>query len=240
MPSPLPALPLQYADFAHWQRQWLQGEVLETPAVLLAAAAGRRSCRCWNCPTDRPRPAVQTFQGARQSLLLPTSLTESLKALGQQEGATLFMTLLAAFKLMLQAYTGRDDIVVGTDVANRHRAELEGLMGFFVNLLVLRTDMRGNPTFREFLQRVRQVVLGAYDAPGSAFRAARGSFATGAQCASYPLSAGVVRPPERSGANAGTRGVAGATRRGPQRDSTLRSRALHAGNPAGASRHVEL
>jgi alpha-ketoglutarate-dependent taurine dioxygenase len=161
-PSPLPELPLQYADFAHWQRQWLQGEVLETRlAYWRRQLAGAPAVL--ELPTDRPRSPVQTFRGARQTLRLSSDLTEQLRALGQQEGATLFMTLLAAFNVMLQASTGRDDMIVGTDVANRHHADLEGLIGFFVNILVLRTDMRGNPTFREFLRQVRQVVLSAYD-----------------------------------------------------------------------------
>src|SRR3989337_3930589 len=113
-------------------------------------------------PTDRPRPAVQTFRGAKQSLALPGVLTESLKALSRKEGVTLFMTLLAAFQTMLHRYTGQDDIVVGSPIANRNRREIEGLIGFFVNTLVMRTDLSGNPTFRELVGRVREVALGAY------------------------------------------------------------------------------
>jgi acyl carrier protein len=159
--SPLPALPIQYADYAVWQRQWLQGEMLAAeldywrqqlqgaPAVL-------------ELPTDRPRPAVQTFHGARQSVRLSPELSEGLRTLSRQEGVTLFMTLLGAFQVLLSRYTGQDDISVGTPIANRHRMETEGLIGFLVNTLVLRTDLSGNPSFRELLRRVREVCLGAY------------------------------------------------------------------------------
>ena len=154
-PSPLAELSIQYADFAVWQRQWLQGEVLENqlsywkkqlegaPAIL-------------NLPTDRPRPAVQSYRGANQSIELPPELTQGLKALSAQQGVTLFMTLLAAFQTLLHRYTGQNDIVVGSPIANRNRAEIEGLIGFFVNTLVMRTDLRGNPTFKELLTRVRE------------------------------------------------------------------------------------
>ncbi|ASC71044.1 peptide synthetase [Halomicronema hongdechloris C2206] len=157
----LPAVSVQYKDFTHWQRQWLRGERMEgqlaywiqhlegAPAVLAL-------------PTDHPRPAVQTYQGARQSLALPHPLTEKLKALSEQENVTLFMVLLAAFKTLLYRYTGQDDILVGSPIANRSRSELKGLIGFFVNTLVLRTDLSGNPRFQELLGRVRQVALGAY------------------------------------------------------------------------------
>jgi amino acid adenylation domain-containing protein len=160
-PSPLPELPIQYADYAHWQREWLQGEVLEQqlnywkqqlsggPAVL-------------ELPTDYPRPAVQTFRGAHQSLTLPAKLTTELKALTQREGVTLFMTLLAAFQTLLSRYSGQDEIVIGTPIAGRNRAETESLIGFFINTLVLRTDLSGNPSFEELLRRVREVALGAY------------------------------------------------------------------------------
>ncbi len=160
-PSPLPELGIQYADYAHWQREWLQGDVLEqqlsywkeqlkgAPAVL-------------ELPTDYSRPAVQTFRGAHQSLSLSPELSTSLKALTQREGATLFMTLLAAFQTLLSRYSGQQDIVIGTPIAGRNRAETENLIGFFVNTLVLRTDLSGNPSFEELLRRVREVTLGAY------------------------------------------------------------------------------
>ena len=113
--------------------------------------------------TDHPRPAVQTFRGARHFLTLSPLLTQALKTLSQQYGVTLFMTLLAAFQTLLHRYTGQDDIAVGSLIANRNRVELEGIIGFFVNTLVLRTDLSGDPRFRELLQRVREVTLGAYE-----------------------------------------------------------------------------
>jgi len=157
----MPTLPVQYKDFTHWQRQWLQGDRLdsqlaywkqhlkEPPAVL-------------SLPTDHPRPAVQSYQGARQSLALPRLLTKKLKALSNEESVTLFMLLVATFKTLLYRYTGQEDILVGSPIANRNRSELKGLIGFFVNTLVLRTDLSGNPSFQELLGRVRQVALGAY------------------------------------------------------------------------------
>jgi non-ribosomal peptide synthetase component F len=115
-----------------------------------------------NLPTDRPHPAVQTYRGATQFLQLPKSLSEALEALSQREGVTLFMTLLAAFQTLLYRYTQQENIAVGSPIANRNRSEIEGLIGFFVNSLVLRTDLSGNPTFLELLSRVREVALGAY------------------------------------------------------------------------------
>ena len=160
-PSPLPALSIQYADFAHWQQQWLQGEVLDTQlAYWKQQLAGVSTLQL---PTDHPRPAVQTFRGARHFLTLSPTLTQALKTLSQRHGVTLFMTLLAAFQTLLHRYTGQDDIAVGSLIANRNRVELEGLIGFFVNTLVLRTDLSGDPSFRELLARVREVTLGAYE-----------------------------------------------------------------------------
>ena len=160
-PSPLSDLPLQYADFAHWQRQWLQGEVLESQLSYWRQQLA--ALPILNLPADRTRPAIQTYHGATQNLELSNSLTASLEAISQREGVTLFMTLLAAFQTLLSRYTGQEDIAVGSPIANRNRAELEQLIGFFVNSLVLRTDLSGNPTFRELLARVRQVTLSAYD-----------------------------------------------------------------------------
>ncbi|MCC5645525.1 amino acid adenylation domain-containing protein [Nostoc sp. CHAB 5824] len=159
-PSPLPKLTIQYADFAYWQRQWLQGEVLEKQLDYWQKQLDDISIL--NLPTDRPRLAVQTYQGARQPLQLSKSLSEALLALGQQEGVTLFITLLAAFKVLLYRYTQQEDIAIGSPIANRNRSEIEGLIGFFVNSLVLRTDLSRNPTFRELLSRVKEVALGAY------------------------------------------------------------------------------
>ncbi|AGC43393.1 non-ribosomal peptide synthetase [Myxococcus stipitatus DSM 14675] len=163
-PSPLPAMPLQYADYAVWQRRWLESGGLESEAAwwksqLTGAPA------LLELPTDRPRPASQSFLGARHHLEFSPTLTSSLKALGQAEGATLYMTLLAGFLVTLHERTGREDVVVGTDVANREHAKAQGLIGLFVNQLVLRADLSGNPTFQQLLGRVRELALGAYAHP---------------------------------------------------------------------------
>ena len=159
--SPLKELNIQYGDFAVWQREWLQGEVLDQQlAYWRKQLAGVPPVL--ELPTDHPRPAVKTFNGAAMSLNLPRSLSEELKALSRREGVTLFMSLLAAFQVLLQRYSGQEDIAVGTPVAHRTRAETEELIGFFVNTLVLRTELSGNPTFRELVQRVKETALGAY------------------------------------------------------------------------------
>ena len=167
-PSPLAELPIQYADYAVWQRQWLQGEVLEGQLSYwkkqLEGAPG-----VLNLPTDHPRPAVQSYRGARRSIELSKELSQGLKALSRKEGVTLFMTLLAAFQTLLYRYTRQEDVVVGSPIANRNRTEVEGLIGFFVNTLVLRTDLSGNPSFREVLHRVRKVALEAYEHPDLPF-----------------------------------------------------------------------
>jgi amino acid adenylation domain-containing protein len=160
-PSPLPELPIQYGDFAVWQRQWLQGEVLESQLSYWKKQL-QGAPALLNLPSDRPRPAVQSHRGASQSVELSEELTRSLKALSAQQGVTLFMTLLAAFLTLLHRYTGQSDIVIGSPIANRNRAEIESLIGFFVNTLVLRTDLSGDPTFQELLSRVRKTALGAY------------------------------------------------------------------------------
>ncbi|MEG3890353.1 amino acid adenylation domain-containing protein [Microcoleus sp. Z1_A1] len=157
----LPELPVQYADFAIWQRNWLWGEVLQTQLAYWKQQL-EGAPPLLELPADRPRPPIQTSNGATQSLLLSQELTAALKNLSQGEDVTLFMTLLAAFKALLYRYTGRTDLLVGSPIANRNRAEIEGLIGVFVNTLVLRTDVSGDPTFRELLQRVREVTLGAY------------------------------------------------------------------------------
>ncbi|MEP0885572.1 amino acid adenylation domain-containing protein [Trichocoleus sp. ST-U3] len=159
MPSPLPELPLQYADFAHWQREWLQGELETQLAYWRQQLDG---VPILNLQVRRPKAALQTYRGATKLLELPPSLSEALEKLSQQEGVTLFMTLLAAFQILLYRYTQQEDIAVGSPIANRNRSEIEGLIGFFVNTLVLRTDLSGNPTFQELLGRVREVTLGAY------------------------------------------------------------------------------
>ncbi|MEA2604954.1 MAG: hypothetical protein QOF89_5946 [Acidobacteriota bacterium] len=160
-PSPLPELTLRYRDFARWQRAWLQGDVLAAQLTYwrrkLAGAPPHL-----RLPTDRPRSAVQTTRGATLPFRVAAPLVASLRTLCRQERATLFMVLLAGFKVLLRAHTGQDDVVVGTAIANRSRRELEGLFGFFVNSLVLRTDLGGDPTIRELLARVRETTLGAY------------------------------------------------------------------------------
>ncbi len=159
--SPLPELPIQYADFANWQRHWLQGEVLETQlAYWKQQLLG--SPPLLELPLERSRPVVQSFRGAHRSLLLPRTVGDALKTLSRDEGVTLFMTLLAVFKILLHRYTSQDDLIVGTPIANRNHTEIEGLIGFFVNTLVLRTDLSGNPGFRELVRRVREVCLAAY------------------------------------------------------------------------------
>ena len=160
-PSPLPDLPLQYTDFAVWQNEYLQGEVLEKQLSYWKQQLADAPASL-ELPIDRPRPAIGTFNGATFSSSIASSLAAKLKALSQQESATLFMTLLAAFNVLLCRYTRQDDIVVGSPIANRNRAEIEPLIGFFVNTLVLRTDLSGHPSFREVLSRVRETALGAY------------------------------------------------------------------------------
>ncbi|HEX7314156.1 MAG TPA: amino acid adenylation domain-containing protein [Pyrinomonadaceae bacterium] len=159
--SPLAELPFQYVDYTVWQREWLRGAVLERQLEFwkkhLAGAPATL-----DLPTDRPRAEEQTFRGARLHVALTAELSESLRVLSRREGVTLFMTLFAGFNSLLNYYSGAEDMVVSTDLANRNRMEIEGLIGFFVNQLPLRTDLAGDPTFGELLQRVRAVALGSY------------------------------------------------------------------------------
>ncbi|HEX9733019.1 MAG TPA: amino acid adenylation domain-containing protein [Thermoanaerobaculia bacterium] len=160
-PSALPELPLQYADYAHWQRTWLQGDVLaehldywrrqlaDAPAAL-------------DLPTDRPRQAVLGYRGATWTQPLPDALAAALRSLGREHGVTFFMTLVAALQALLHRHAGQDDVLVGTPIANRDRSETAGLIGFFVNTLVLRSSLAGNPSFADLLARVREAVLGAF------------------------------------------------------------------------------
>jgi amino acid adenylation domain-containing protein len=158
-PAVLPKLPIQYADFALWQRQdvhhkshqltYWQQQLQDAPPIL-------------NLPTDYPRPVQQSFQGGRSTIILPQTLTDALKAFSQQEGVTLFMVLLAAWKTLLYRYTGETDLLVGTPVANRTHSEIENLLGCFVNTLVLRTDVSGELSFKDLVQRVRETALAAY------------------------------------------------------------------------------
>jgi amino acid adenylation domain-containing protein len=160
-PSPLPDLSLQYADYAYWQREWLQGEVFETQLAYWRGQLGTDFTET-PLPLDRPRPAQQSFRGEHQNFFLSKELSDKLNALSRKEGVTTFMLMLGAFKALLHSYSGATDIVVGTDVANRNHIETEGLIGFFANQLVLRTDLSGDPSFSEILARVREVALGAY------------------------------------------------------------------------------
>jgi len=159
--SPLAKLAVQYADYAAWQRQWLQGETLQTQLNYWKQQLGGE-LPVLELPSDRPRPAVQTFNGARAWLVLPEPITESLLALSQREGVTLFIALLAIFKVLLYRYTGEEDIIVGSPIANRPQTETESIIGFFLNNLALRSDLSGDPSFREVLARVRKTALEAY------------------------------------------------------------------------------
>jgi amino acid adenylation domain-containing protein len=160
-PSPLEPLPIQYADYAQWQRRWLQGEVLEKqlsywreqltglPALL-------------TLPTDHPRPAEQTYRGSMEGFRVSKEVSEGLQGLSQRSGVTLFMTLLSAFAVLLSRYSGQKDLAIGTPIANRVRQETERLIGFFVNTLVMRCDLSGGPSFLELLKRSREMSLQAY------------------------------------------------------------------------------
>jgi amino acid adenylation domain-containing protein len=160
-PSPLPELKLQYADHAAHERQWLQGEMLEKQLAFWRERL-KGIPPVLDLPLDRPRPAARTFAGAYEMLRIPLEDLRGLKELGRQEGATLFMTLMAGFQTMLSRYSGQERIVVGTDLANRKTPETERMIGFFINLLAVRNDLSGNPTFRELLARVREGLLEAY------------------------------------------------------------------------------
>ncbi|HWI61503.1 MAG TPA: amino acid adenylation domain-containing protein, partial [Symbiobacteriaceae bacterium] len=160
-PSPLAPLPVQYGDFAVWQRDRLQGAELARHLTYWKERLGGELPPL-HLPTDRPRPTMPAYRGARYSFSLGRELTAGLKGLSQKHGATLFMTLLAGYQTLLCRYTGQDDQIVGTPIANRFRSELEGLIGFFANTLALRTSLAGNPTFRELLGRVKETTLGAY------------------------------------------------------------------------------
>lgn len=159
-PSPLPELPRQYAGFALWQREQISGEDFQAQLAYWRQQL-RGSLPVTQLPVDRPRPAVQSFRGRHQAIKLSQPLTEALRRLARREGATLFVTLLAAFKVLLHRGTGQNDLVVGSTFANRNRRELQDLIGFFVNTLPLRTQLAGDLSFRALLQRVRETVLGA-------------------------------------------------------------------------------
>src|SRR4029077_2039241 len=160
-PSPLPELAVQYADYAVWQRGWLQGEVLEQQLSywrgwLSGAPAALE------LPTDRPRPVTPSFRGARLPVVLPAELSAALVELGRRHGVTLYMVLLAAFQLLLSRWSGQPDVVVGSPIAGRTHRQTEGLIGFFVNTLVLRAQLHEDPSFGELLAQVKETALGAY------------------------------------------------------------------------------
>ncbi len=161
-PSPLPALPIQYGDFASWQRQWLSGAALEAQLAYWRGKLGG-DLQPLDLPTDHPRPAMQSFRGGSVRLDLPAATGGALGRLARQQRSSLFMTLLAAFKILLARLAGQEDVVVGTPVAGRRHPDTEKLIGFFLNTLALRTDLGGDPTFRELLDRVRETTLGAYE-----------------------------------------------------------------------------
>ncbi|HHO59356.1 MAG TPA: hypothetical protein ENJ64_03870, partial [Thiotrichales bacterium] len=157
----LAGLPIQYADFAVWQRQWLNGKQLhKQQAYWHKQLAGLQAL---DLPIDKVRPAMQTYDGAHALMMVDAKLRDQLAQLSKDNGVTLFMTLLSVYMLVMHRYSGQDDIVIGSPIANRNRAELEGLIAFFVNMLVMRVDCSGNPDFRTFLQRVSESAMGAYE-----------------------------------------------------------------------------
>jgi amino acid adenylation domain-containing protein len=159
-PSPLPELPIQYADYTMWQRERLQGQVLEQQlSYWKRQLAGSNMLQL---PTDRPRPPLQSQNGALFDFLIAANLTQQLKILADEQGATFFMLLVAAFQTLLYRYSGQNDIAVGTPIAGRRRSETEKLIGFFINTLVLRGDLSGPPSFTELLWRTKEVTLEAY------------------------------------------------------------------------------
>ena len=168
-PSPLPELAVQFGDYAYWQRHQLQGEKL-APQIAYWRKQLAAPIPVLNWPMDRTRPARETFRGAIRPFALPKNLSEAIKALGEQEGVTLFMTLLAVFTTLLHCYTQQEDIIVGTpSPAGRKRSEVQKLLGYFLNPVALRFDLTGNPTFCELLRRTQRVTLEAGLLRGSGF-----------------------------------------------------------------------
>src|SRR5262249_25162476 len=158
--SPLDELPIQYADYAVWQREYLAGGVLE--AEVRYWKEQLKDAAMLELPTDHARPPSARCRGGTERVEIGMQSSEILRMLSRREGATMFMVLMAAFKVVLMRYGGEEDVAVGTVIANRTRREVEGLIGFFVNTLVMRTDLGGNPSFRELIRREREVALGAY------------------------------------------------------------------------------
>ncbi|WP_345145066.1 condensation domain-containing protein, partial [Dactylosporangium darangshiense] len=159
-PDPLPALPIQYADYATWQRQWLTGHILDTQLHYWQTQLANPPIL--HLPTDRPRPPIRTTDGATLHFTIPTNTTTNLKHLSRHNNTTMFMTLLTAYTVLLHRHTGQTDLLIGTPIANRNQAETEHLIGFFVNTLALRTNLHHNPTFTELLHQTRTTALNAY------------------------------------------------------------------------------
>ncbi|MER9332382.1 condensation domain-containing protein, partial [Mesorhizobium sp. M0488] len=160
--DPLPPLAIQYPDYAAWQRQWLSGERLQTQAQYWRNALSGAPARL-ALPTDRPRPAQQSFAGAGVPVVIDAALTRGLKRLASQHGTTVFMTVLAAWAAVLSRLSGQDDVVIGVPSANRGRREIEELIGFFVNTLALRVDLSGAPSLAQLLERTRRTALAAQE-----------------------------------------------------------------------------
>ncbi|MGW5658476.1 condensation domain-containing protein, partial [Streptomyces humi] len=203
-PDPLPPLEVQYADFALWQRQWLEGEVLEGQlAYWREKLAG---APVLELPTDRTRPAVWSPAGAAIRFTVPERTTDALRALSRRRGTTMFMTLLAAFDVLLGRYAGTEDVVVGTPVANRNRAETEQLIGFFINTLVMRADLSGDPSFDDLLARVRDTALDAYAHQDLPFEQLVDALVTDRDRSRSPLFQVLFNYFTETGADAGRRG----------------------------------
>jgi Condensation domain len=185
-PSPLPGLSIQYADYAMWQREWLQGEALERQLSYWKKQLADAPAAL-ELPTDRPRPPTLSYRGARLPVAVAAGLSAALADLGRRRGATLYMVLVAAFQLLLSRWSGQQDVVVGSPIAGRTHRQTEGLIGLFVNTLLIRTDVPGETSFYELLDRVKETALGAYahqDVPGDVRAAERAAGDTGAARAS--------------------------------------------------------
>ncbi|HEX5871016.1 MAG TPA: condensation domain-containing protein, partial [Longimicrobium sp.] len=202
----LPELPVQYADHAVWQREQLRGERLDRQlAYWRERLAG--APELLELPTDHPRPAMMAFRGAYEPIRLSGPLLEGLEALARREGATLFMVLLGAFQALLARYAGTDDVVVGTTIAGRSRAEVEPLIGLFMNTLALRTDLSGDPAFREVLRRVRETTLGAYDHQEVPFERLVTELRTGRSLGHTPLFQALLELHNTAGPGGGLPGL---------------------------------
>jgi amino acid adenylation domain-containing protein len=202
----LPAPAVRYADFAAWQRAWLQGDVLEAQTRFWRERLNGAPSRL-ELPTDRPRPAVQTFRGDLRSALVPAEVLDRLRAMARREGATLHMALTAAFGVLLSRYSGQDDVVMGTPVSGRTRPETEGVIGLFVNTLALRTDLSGDPTFSALLARVREAALAAYAHQDLPFEQVVEAVGAERALSHAPVFQVLVTLQEADGAPAGLEGV---------------------------------